>query len=105
MIERVSWGKGGQEQTSSGGLVIPGDRLHEIRVVQHGYSLVAKSKRIFQELNNVGFGLHVLRPLPFINVVRRFVAGDRRPDQIIRCSDMLQLLTEGTQGELLVSCA
>src|SRR5438034_1229065 len=33
VIERVSWGKGGQEQTSSGGLVIPGDRLHKVRRV------------------------------------------------------------------------
>src|SRR5207244_11817172 len=62
VIERVSWGKGGQEQTSSGGLFIPDDRLHKVRVVQRAYNLVAKSKRIFQEFNNVGFGCHIVRP-------------------------------------------
>ena len=79
MIERVSWGKGGQEETSSGRLVIPGDRLHKVRVVQRAYSLVAKSKRIFQEFNNVGLGCHIVRTFAVVNGIGAFspVIGDQ----------------------------
>src|SRR5262249_46151473 len=92
MIERVSRGKGGQEQTSSWGPVRPGDRLHKVRVVQRGYSLVAKNKRIFQVLNNIGFGFHVVRAFAVVDRVRWLLAGDRGPNEIVGCGDMLQLL-------------
>src|SRR5206468_3750199 len=94
VIERVSWGKGSQEQPSSGGLVIPDDRLHKVRVVQRGYSLVAKSKRIFQKLNNFGLGFHVVRAFAVVDRVRWFLAGNRRPDEIVGRGDMFQLLAK-----------
>src|SRR5438552_11967422 len=77
VIERVSWGKGGQEQTSSGGLVIPDDRLHQVRVVQRGSSLVAKCEGILQVLNDVGFGCHIVRTFAVVNRLGAFLAGDR----------------------------
>src|SRR5207237_5832302 len=94
VIERVSWGKGGQEEARSGRLVIPGDRLHEVRVVQRGYSLVAKSKRIFQELNDFGLGLHVVRAFAVVDGIRWFLARNRRPNEIVGRRDMLQLLAK-----------
>src|SRR5882724_3771676 len=69
VIERVSCGKGGQEQTSSGRLVIPDDRLHEVRVVQRGYSLVAKCEGILQVLNDVRLGCHIVRTFAVVNRV------------------------------------
>src|SRR5262249_12902998 len=83
-----------QEETSSRGSIIPDDRLYKVRVVQRGYSLVAKGERIFQELYNVGLGFHVVRAFAFVDRVRWFLAGNRRPNEIVRRGDMLQLLSE-----------
>src|SRR5438094_3178815 len=94
MVERVSSGECCQEQTSSGGLVIPDDRLHKVRVVQRGYSLVAECKGIFQILNDFGLGFHVVRAFAVVNGVRWLLARNRRPNQIVGRGDMLQLLTK-----------
>ena len=81
MIERVSSGECCQEQTSSGGLVIPGDRLHKVRVVQRGYSLVAKREGILQVLNDVRLGCHIVRTFAVVDRVRWFLARNRRPNE------------------------
>ncbi len=90
----MSCGKRCLEQTSSGRPVIARDRLHKIRVIQRGYSLVAECEGIFQILNDFGLGFHVVRAFAVVDRVRWFLARNRRPDQVVGRGDVLQLLAK-----------
>lgn len=94
MIERMSRGKGGHEQSGSCP-AFPSHRLDKIRFVQSSYRLVTKRERIFQELYDLAFGFHVVRAFPIVNRVRRRLARDRGPDKVVGRGDVLQLFAEG----------
>src|SRR5262249_12724091 len=94
VIEAMSCGKRCLEEGRSGPATTRGNRLHKVRVVQRGYSLVAKGERIFHILNNVGFGFHVVRAFAVVDRVWWFLARNRAPNEIVGRGDMLQLLAE-----------
>src|SRR5215469_8274696 len=65
--------------------------LQDILSGQCSRGLVSQREGILQELNNLGFGLQVLRTVSVLNAVWQFIAGERRPQKIIGGGDVPDL--------------
>src|SRR6266850_3382903 len=94
VIEAMSWGKRCQEEARGRPATTRGNRFDEVRAVQGRYRFVAECEGIFQKLNDFGLGFHVVRAFAVVDGVRWFLACNRRPNEIVGGSDMLQLLAK-----------
>jgi hypothetical protein len=61
---------------------------------QRSRGLVTQGKRVLQEFDDLGLGLHALRTIPSLVVLRDLVAGHRRPQVIVGSGDMPDLQRE-----------
>jgi len=94
----MSCGKGCQEEARGGPATARGNRLDEVRAVQGRHRFVAECEGIFQILNDFGLGFHVVRAFAVVDRVRWFLARNRRPEEIVGCGDVLQLLRKGAHS-------
>jgi len=88
----MSRGKRCQEETGGLPATARGNRFDQVRVVQGRDSFVAECKGIFHILYDVGLGFHVVRAFAVVDRVRWFLSCNGRPNEIVGCGDMLQLL-------------
>ena len=77
-------------QVQAGRFAVAG-RLQHVFGGQRSRSPVTQGKGILQEHQNLGFRLDVLRTVPVLKVSRQLIAGERRPDEIVGCGDVLDL--------------
>src|SRR5690348_14838445 len=66
-------------------------RLQHILCRQRSCSLVSEGKGIFQELQDLGFGLQIRWTVAAHHVVGEFIAGQRRPDGVVGSCHVLDL--------------
>src|SRR5438309_6586511 len=97
MIKGVGYGKGCQAQARR--FAVLRDLQYILRV-QRGRSLMTEGKGILQELEDLGFALHVLRAVAVLEVGREFIPGEPRPQEIVGSGDMLHL--RGKRAHALV---
>jgi hypothetical protein len=90
----MSCGKRCQEEARGRPATTRGNRLDEVRAVQGRDRFVAECEGIFQKLNDLGLGFHVVRAFAVVDRVRWFLARNRRPNEIVGRGDMLQLLAK-----------
>ena len=76
MIKCVGDGERGQVQAGRFAVL---SGLQHVLSSERGRRLVTQGKRVLQELNDVGFGLQVLRTVPALEVFRELIAGKPRP--------------------------
>src|SRR5580704_2019322 len=65
--------------------------LQHVLSSQRSRSLVTQGKRILQKLDDIGFGLQVLRTVPILQAFRQLIAGKMGPYEIVGRGDMLDL--------------
>jgi hypothetical protein len=70
------------------------DRLQHVFWRQRGSGLMAQSERIFEELENLGLGLQFCGALAVLDGGGDRIAGEQRPDEVVRRTDVFDLRRE-----------
>src|SRR5438552_524814 len=94
VIETMSCGKCCLEEAGGLSATPRSNRFDEVRAVQGRDRFVAECEGIFHKLNHLSLRFHVVRAFAVVDRVRWFLARNRRPNQIVGCSGMFQLLAK-----------